>query len=96
MKTKLILNTALCSVSFLLFACNSNAQHPKKGDKKPERDSIFMKLDVNKDNKISKAEAKGPLEKDFDKIDSNKDGFITKEEFASAPPPPKDGRPPKK
>ena len=54
---------------------------------KPSIDEIFSRMDSNKDGKLSKDEAKGPLENDFSKIDTNKDGFITKEELEKAPKP---------
>jgi Ca2+-binding EF-hand superfamily protein len=45
-------------------------------------DEIFNRLDTNKDGKISREEAKGPLEKNFDVIDRNKDGFLDKMEVS--------------
>src|SRR5262249_22102452 len=45
-------------------------------------DEIFNRLDTNKDGKISREEAKGPLEKNFDAIDRNKDGFLDKAEVS--------------
>ena len=47
-------------------------------------DEIFEELDVNKDGKISKDEARGRLKENFDKIDTNKDGFIDRQELLKA------------
>ncbi len=44
-------------------------------------------MDANKDGKLSKEEAKGPLLNDFAKIDTNSDGFISTEELEKAPKP---------
>ena len=73
----------------ILFSCNLSAQQEKKGDRKgpPSFEKILEKMDENEDGKISKEEAKGPLEKHFDKIDLNEDGLLTEEEFEKAPKP---------
>jgi Ca2+-binding EF-hand superfamily protein len=42
---------------------------------------ILDRMDSNKDGKISKAEARGPIADNFDRIDANKDGFIDKDEL---------------
>jgi Ca2+-binding EF-hand superfamily protein len=47
-------------------------------------DEIFTRLDTNKDGKISRDEAKGPLQTYFDQIDVNKDGFLDKAEVRRA------------
>jgi EF hand len=57
----------------------------------PSVDEIFVKMDANKDGKLSKEEVKGPLKNDFDKIDLNKDSFISKEELSKAPKPNRQG-----
>jgi Ca2+-binding EF-hand superfamily protein len=41
-------------------------------------------MDINKDGKISKEEAKGMVAENFERIDANKDGFIDKEELTKA------------
>lgn len=51
----------------------------------PNFAELLTEMDTNKDGKLSKAEVKGPIQKDFDTIDSNNDGFIVKSEFESAP-----------
>ena len=38
-------------------------------------------MDINKDKKISKSEAKGDLKDNFEKRDVNKDGYITEDEM---------------
>jgi Ca2+-binding EF-hand superfamily protein len=67
----------------------SYAQPPQgqEGQKPPTIEELFKQMDANKDNKLSKAEVKGPLKDDFAKIDLDKDGFITKEELKKAPKP---------
>ena len=47
---------------------------------------MFAQMDVNKDGKIAKEEAKGPLAENFAKIDANEDGFISLEEMKAAKP----------
>jgi Ca2+-binding EF-hand superfamily protein len=42
------------------------------------------RLDTNKDGKVSKDEAKGPLAENFDRFDLNKDGYLDKEEMTRA------------
>ncbi|MFT5619561.1 MAG: hypothetical protein ACI85I_002807 [Arenicella sp.] len=59
---------------------------PNKGERLSP-DELFKQMDLNKDNKLSKDEVKGPLKNDFDKLDNNKDGFLTKDELPSSPPP---------
>lgn len=56
---------------------------------RPKPGALIAKLDLNKDGKISKEEAKGPLKKNFEKRDINKDGYITLEELNKAPKPQK-------
>ncbi|MGB5419017.1 YHYH protein [Algibacter sp.] len=48
---------------------------------RPNADEIFEKMDINKDEKLSENETKGPLKDSFTKIDLNNDGFITKGEL---------------
>jgi hypothetical protein len=52
-----------------------------QGGGRPNFEELLKMMDTNKDNKISKKEAKGPLSDDFDKVDKNKDGFLSKEEL---------------
>lgn len=63
-----------------------NRQHQRLGrernqGERPSVLEIISQLDINKDGRISKNEAKGPLEYDFSKIDVNNDGLISKEEL---------------
>lgn len=48
---------------------------------RPSIDDLFEKMDLNKDDKLSKDEVKGPLKDDFSKRDKNKDGYLTKDEL---------------
>lgn len=54
----------------------------------PNNDAAFnallVKMDTNKDGKLSLSEATGPLKDDFSSIDTNQDGFLTKEEYSNA------------
>jgi Ca2+-binding EF-hand superfamily protein len=45
---------------------------------------MLARMDTNKDGKISKDEAQGPLAKLFDRLDANKDGNLDKEELRKA------------
>ena len=48
---------------------------------RPSITDLMNQMDANKDGKLSKNEAKGPLSEQFSEIDTNKDGFISKEEL---------------
>jgi len=54
-----------------------------KGKMSPEAivQSIFDRMDKNKDGKISRDEAQGRIKDNFDRIDTNKDGYLDKEEL---------------
>ena len=73
----------------LIFSNSSFAQSENRDERKkpPKFEELIKKMDADKDGKISKAEAKGPLKNGFEKIDANEDGFITEEEFKKAPKP---------
>ncbi|WP_035759444.1 EF-hand domain-containing protein [Flavobacterium tegetincola] len=71
----------------------SDERPGQNGKGQPNVEEVLSKLDTNKDGKISKDEAQGPLKNDFTKIDTNKDGFISKEELANAPKPERQGPP---
>src|SRR5258708_33406629 len=43
--------------------------------------NMLQRMDTNKDGKISKSEAQGPLAANFDRFDTNKDGFLDKTEL---------------
>jgi len=45
---------------------------------------VFSRLDVNKDGKISRDEARGMVKEHFDRIDTNRDGFIPLDELMQA------------
>jgi Ca2+-binding EF-hand superfamily protein len=46
--------------------------------------NLLQRMDTNKDGKISRDEAKGPLAKNFDLLDTNKDGYLDKAELRRA------------
>ncbi len=56
---------------------NKGRKQEASQKKEPSIDELIKTMDANKDGKLSKDEAKGPLEKDFAKIDTNKDGFLS-------------------
>ena len=69
---------------------HSIGSFPNSGN--PKLDQLFVDLDENKDDRISKNEVRGPLQNDFDRLDQNNDGYLTRDELSSTPPPP-NGRP---
>ncbi len=94
MKNLNILKLTMYSIAIMsLAACgssqssSSNAQAGQRGQGRPTASQILAEMDTNKDGKLSKDEAKGPLAQDFDTIDTNDDGFISKEELENAPQP---------
>ena len=52
--------------------------------RKDRMKDTFEYLDQNKDNKVSKDEARGLWKDDFDKLDTNKDGFLDEKEIQAA------------
>ena len=66
-------------------------QGPPNGERRqpPSADELLKMMDKDGDQKISKAEATGPLQNDFDRLDTNKDGQLSKEELSKAGPPPR-------
>jgi hypothetical protein len=84
----------LKTIALLLFigSFGAFAQAPTQENRPPQGrlpkfSELLIKMDKNKDGKLSKAEIEGPLKNDFAKVDKNKDGFITEAEFKLAPPP---------
>lgn len=77
-------NVILAMLMIAFGATQASAQH-KKREHRPHPKEMFKKLDTNKDEKISKEEAKQTPHKhlfeNFDKIDLNKDGYIEKSEL---------------
>jgi Ca2+-binding EF-hand superfamily protein len=68
---------------------NVNSGKPANGTAKPaDLDKMVARMlermDTNKDGKISRDEAQGPLAKFFDEFDQNKDGFLDKTELRRA------------
>jgi len=49
-------------------------------------DNIIQELDTDKDKRISKAEARGPIRANFERLDANGDGFIDRNELLNAAP----------
>ena len=52
-------------------------------------------MDTDGDGKISKEEARGPLQDHFDQVDSNEDGLLTVKELRNAKPPNRGGKGPR-
>jgi hypothetical protein len=53
----------------------------------PNPAELMRQMDTDRNGKISKTEARGPLQQDFDRIDTNGDGFIDAEELGKMRPP---------
>lgn len=67
---------------------DEHRDHPRQGI-----DQLLIEMDVDKDDRLSKEEVRGPLQNDFDRFDKNKDGYLTRDELSDLPPPPKGRRP---
>jgi ribonuclease BN (tRNA processing enzyme) len=48
----------------------------------PSFSELLTKMDVNKDQKLSKSEVKGKLKENFDQRDKNGDGYLTEDEMS--------------
>ena len=66
-------------------------QQQQNRGKRPDATQILAEMDTDKDGKISKDEAKGPLVEQFSKIDTDQDNYISKEELENAPKPQRGG-----
>jgi hypothetical protein len=79
-----IMSTGLVNAQTSAAAASAPAAHSASAPHGKHHDipAMFKKLDVDKDEKISRTEAKGDayLEKHFDEIDTNKDGFLSMDE----------------
>jgi len=53
----------------------------RQGGGRPSFEELLQMMDINNDKKISKNEAKGPLNEILSRIDANNDGFLSKDEF---------------
>lgn len=71
----------------------NRSQGGKPNGGAPNPGKVMADLDLNKDNRISKEEARGPLKNDFDKLDQNNDGYLTLDELGDMPPPQNRRRP---
>src|SRR5436309_1950055 len=76
-----IVVAALIGLTFMSEAADPPKGKLPQGDPDKVADMILERMDANKDGKISKDEAKGPLAERFDQIDRNKDGFIDRDEL---------------
>ena len=59
-------------------------EHREQGNgQRPDASQIIARMDVNKDGRISRSEAKGKLKENFDRRDKNNDGYITEDELTA-------------
>ncbi len=63
------------------------------GDGRPDRGAIFTQLDKNSDGKLTVDEMSEGMKDRFPTMDKDSNGSVTKEEFLSAPRPPRGGGP---
>ena len=61
------------------------SEHPPRGERRgpPSPEQILARMDKDNDQKVSEAEAHGPLKRDFARLDKNEDGFLTSEELSA-------------
>ncbi|MDA8693250.1 thioredoxin family protein [Saprospiraceae bacterium] len=73
----------------------AGAKGGKRGGRRgpPSADMLLSRMDADKDNMISKAEAEGPLAGDFDSLDANNDGKLSKDELSKIKGGKKGGKP---
>lgn len=64
-----------------------NAPEDRRNGVRLDPKEIMGMMDTNRDGKIAKDEAKGPMVQHFDKLDANSDGFIDAEELKNMGPP---------
>ena len=63
--------------------------HAQRGGRRgpPSPEKILEMMDKDNDEKVSSAEAHGPLKKDFSRIDTDSDGYLTTKELSAMKPP---------
>ena len=89
-----IIKVGILFMAMITFSvAEMKAQNNKK--ERPSYEELLEDMDADEDGKLSKDEAKGPLNDHFDEIDKDEDGYITEEEFKKAPKP-KGKKPPKR
>ncbi len=66
----------------MFFSCQTLGTSSGSGNHSERADRIILRLDNNKDGKISKSEIKYPMTDNiFNENDSNGDGYLTKTEI---------------
>jgi len=81
-----IIKVGILFMAMITFSiAEMKAQNNKK--ERPSYEELLEDMDADEDGKLSKDEAKGPLNDHFDEIDKDEDGYITEEEFENAPKP---------
>ena len=80
-----------CPIKTAKRGAGDERKGPPNGERRqpPSADELLKMMDKDDDQKISRAEATGPLKNDFDRLDTNKDGQLSKEELSKAGPPPR-------
>ena len=77
-----------CPIKSAKSGAGDRRQGPPNGERRqaPSTAQLLEMMDQDGDQKISKAEAKGPLQNDFARLDVNGDGQLTKEELSKTGP----------
>ncbi|UZR98959.1 hypothetical protein [Chondrinema litorale] len=97
---KILKNIAYTALVLIMFACVSQNKQPSVNNKKksgpqgrqPSVSQLLSEMDSNKDGKLAKSEAKGPIANDFSNIDTNNDGFLSETELKNTPTPQRGGQ----
>ena len=90
MKKMLFTWCVATAVAVCFLSTGFAAEKPAKGDKKPDFEAIFKKLDKDSSGDLTLAEFKGKREeekakKSFDRLDKDNSGKLTLKEFTTRP-----------
>lgn len=70
-------------------AKRGGGNHAQRGGRRgpPSPEKILEMMDKDKDERVSSAEAHGPLKNDFSRLDADNDGYLTTKELTNIKPP---------